>query len=80
MERQKIHKGFEENAVKVLVATIAFGMGIDKQDIQGIIHFNMPKSIENYLQEVFINFLFFLDWSSWKGWNSCILPFIPFFS
>ncbi len=52
MQRQKVHKGFEDNLVRVLVATIAFGMGIDKHDIQGIIHYDMPKSIENYLQEV----------------------------
>jgi ATP-dependent DNA helicase Q4 len=52
IDRQKVYKEFEDNNVRVLVATIAFGMGIDKKDIQGIIHFDMPKSIENYLQEI----------------------------
>jgi superfamily II DNA helicase RecQ len=38
-----------EGRVRVLVATVAFGMGVDKSDIRGIIHLDMPRTPENYI-------------------------------
>lgn len=50
-DRTRVHSQFHSNAVPVIVATNAFGLGVDKPDIRFIVHFNMPGTIEAYYQE-----------------------------
>jgi len=50
--RAAAQEGFMDGSVETIVATIAFGMGIDKADIRTVIHYNLPKTLENYQQEI----------------------------
>ena len=50
-EKREIIEAFVEGLIPVICATNAFGMGIDKENIRLVLHFNMPGSLENYIQE-----------------------------
>ena len=50
--RKRVQEHFQEGKLEVIVATIAFGMGIDKPNIRTVIHTGLPGSIEAYYQEI----------------------------
>lgn len=59
--RSEVQNNFMNSSLKVIVATNAFWMWIDKKDIRFVIHYNLPWSIENYYQEV---------WRAWRDWKT----------
>ncbi|XP_054806143.1 ATP-dependent DNA helicase Q-like 5 isoform X2 [Prosopis cineraria] len=51
-ERSYVQELFGSNKIRVVVATVAFGMGLDKRDVGAVIHYSLPESPEHYVQEI----------------------------
>jgi superfamily II DNA helicase RecQ len=47
--RETVHVKWKSNDIKIIVATSAFGMGIDKSDVRFIVHYQMPQTIDSYI-------------------------------
>lgn len=51
-QRRSVQNKFMSGSLRIVVATVAFGMGLNKADVRAIIHYNLPKSFESFVQEI----------------------------
>uniref|UniRef100_UPI00358FECFA ATP-dependent DNA helicase Q4 isoform X2 n=1 Tax=Myxine glutinosa TaxID=7769 RepID=UPI00358FECFA len=52
IERRRVQTAFMGGTLRIVVATVAFGMGLDRADVNAVLHYNLPRSLENYVQEI----------------------------